>query len=354
MGKPKAVVLYAWETYLIAKDRPNKGGLGEKLLMEAHEKKGVLVDRGPAVTVLDPATGQRETVQLTRYEDPNSAALWKPVYDGVLKRLADRGLDGAAAFGMMTDAWPTKKEVEFLNSMAPRLPWCFHGHICTSPTAYDVTAMGPRSMVWLLSAAGDKSLMGWKRSDRLVRFVYDSDFSRKPQTAWRGYAEFGITGDQRGVGRLGGDYWQAVKDKQGRRSGFVAQKYPQSTWRHLDTATTMLCPSPEGAAATLAYVNFCENVQECEARIFLEDALTTPAKRDRLPEDLVQRCQRLLDERLRAIQITRGHLLACTGGEGGGTLSSEGHMWFMGSGWQERSERLFALAGEVDQALRGR
>ena len=36
-----------------------------------------------------------------------------------------------------------------------------------------------------------------------------------------------------------------------------------------------------------------------------------------------------------------------------GELEAQGHKWFVNSGWQERSEKLYSLASEVDRALNG-
>ena len=61
--------------------------------------------------------------------------------------------------------------------------------------------------------------------------------------------------------------------------------------------TLLLYPTADGAAATLRYEAVRENIQECEARIFLEKLLTSqPCP---LPTDLAKRCQDVLDARTR-------------------------------------------------------
>jgi hypothetical protein len=80
-----------------------------------------------------------------------------------------------------------------------------------------------------------------------------------------------------------------------------------------------------------------EGVQECEARVFIEKALDTA--RAQLGEGLAARAEAALDERIRLARLfhfsTLGFLLS-----------------YPGSGWQARSETLYALAAEVEQALR--
>ena len=95
-----------------------------------------------------------------------------------------------------------------------------------------------------------------------------------------------------------------------------------------------------------------EGVQGREARIFIEQALTDEAKRERLGEDLAQRCQKALDERvlyaLRGVAnyVTYPHDYSApwkwffqTG--------VAGHAWFQSTNWQERDRNLYALAAEV-------
>ena len=73
-------------------------------------------------------------------------------------------------------------------------------------------------------------------------------------------------------------------------------------WRDLNICVSVLAPGPKGPAATQHLVNLNEGVQECEARIVLEKALSDPAMKAKVGGDLAGRCQALLDERMRAMQ----------------------------------------------------
>jgi hypothetical protein len=75
-----------------------------------------------------------------------------------------------------------------------------------------------------------------------------------------------------------------------------------------------------------------EGAQDMEARIFLEKTLLDPDLRAKLGEDLAERCQKLLDERVRALLLGRTS-------------------WLFFSGGPERREQLYALAGEVARSL---
>ena len=82
-----------------------------------------------------------------------------------------------------------------------------------------------------------------------------------------------------------------------------------------------------------------EGLQETEARIFIERALIDPAKRATLGAELAERCQAMLDERVR-------DRLRAIGGK-----DSSDWLWFISSGWRRRSEQLYAAAAEVARAL---
>jgi hypothetical protein len=160
------------------------------------------------------------------------------------------------------------------------------------------------------------------------------------------------------VGRLGLDFWQAIKDKNGQRKGTVANRYPQSSRRNLDLYSSMLAPGAEGPMATTRLEAFRQGVEESEARIFVDKALVDTATKAKLGADLAKRCQDCLDERDWCAIKGMSHLyLAGPGWLYGGWYDVEGpagHIWFLGSGWRQRAEKLFALAGEVGQKLGGK
>ena len=123
--------------------------------------------------------------------------------------------------------------------------------------------------------------------------------------------------------------------------------------------SSVLAPGPSGPVATNRFVNFQEGVQECEARIAVEQALSDPALKARLGDELARRAQKLLDDRLLCIFRGTSHLqlngpVRSAGGSGLGWLGkggASGPNWFRGSGWQQRTAELLALAGEVEKKL---
>jgi hypothetical protein len=145
----------------------------------------------------------------------------------------------------------------------------------------------------------------------------------------------------RGLGRLGADFWQVLKNSRGEPAGSLAGQYPESYWGQLNLnycVPYLLGQGGSGPVATVRSESFRENLQEVEARIFIEKALTSERWKARLGEDLARRCRAALDKRIRI----------CLHAE------MEGKPWFISSGWRERNGELFRLAAETASKLASR
>jgi len=357
MGTPKIVVFYAWDVYMLGKG----GGSGanqseQRNLVKGLQDRGALLDRGPMVTVADPAAGTTRNVILPKYTDPAAKAQWGPLFEQIRRHLARRGLEKAMMLGMLTDAWPTKEEVAVLVELSGGVPWVAHAHFGGGGSVYRLAKVGSEVRVWGISPPGAKSLMGWKLKPLRHRYFRQGGFDSYPPSTWRFMSEYAIAGDQRGVGRLGGEFWKVLKDKRGQRAGRIYEQYPHSNWRNLDIYASLLAPGPEGPTATQHYQHLVEGIQECEARIAIERALSDTSLRARLGDDLAKRCQELLDDRMRCAQACFCRLMNRLDGNPAGLSSTggpgvAGHFWSVGSGWQKRAERLFTLAGEVERKV---
>jgi hypothetical protein len=387
MGKPSIVVLYAWDIYFAAYKQLKPLNDESELAKGVTEIKKSFAGKGPLVSVLEPATGKVEARHLPLLTDPNSKPIWQELFRQVHKRLKDRGLDGLAMLGTMSDAWPTRPEVDFYAEVAGDLRWFSDSHMGIADLKEDMKTMASgkaskfekemvytnvknaddelavlgkaaySARVWS-SVFGEQnktgdSLLGWKSPDLYVQ--HDRHADVHPMTRWRFMAEENIIGTQHGVGRLGGDWWRCVKDKAGRRSGLARDRYPQSFWRNLDMNIQTLAPGPEGAVVTHRFENIREGVQECEARISIEKALADPALKGKLGAELAGKAQELL--RRRANLVTK----ACSNLQMGGAEYDQilkmrgffqwaniaGHCWLTSAGWQKMDEELFEMAGAV-------
>ena len=379
MGTPKVVCFVAWDIYLGGDGGGYKDTWGHNQRSVKERKK--FIGKGPMVTMLDPKTRTTERGYLPPTADPASKVVWKKLFDELRRRMTRRQWQKAMMIGLMSDDWPTQAENRFYNDVSGDLLWVSHSHVPVTRGSRNVTdgvvttgataqgnakvnrvgfRVGYHSAVLSCTFADRDpplgSFLGWQRPDMgLYQPRYESF---QPASRWRQLMELNITGRQRGVARGGADIWSVLRDRRGRRVGNVAKRYPHSAWRNLDIPWCMFAPGPTGPVSTHYFEALREGIQECQARILIEDALTNEASRERLGEPLAKRCENLLVERthfmLKAIthlQINNawGHVTGpqpiCR------QIGVNGHRWFVASGWQERSERLYALAGIVARKL---
>ncbi|MBN2581723.1 MAG: hypothetical protein JXL80_01555 [Planctomycetes bacterium] len=374
-GAPRKVVINAWDVYLKPADdqwdekwwnslsdeqRKNSYFRGLKERGDLRRKLQAEHGCGPIVTVVE--NGQVKNVHLPSYTDEATQALWKPLFDQLRERLKARGLEGTMTLGMLTDSWPSKEEAEALRRISGGLPWASHSHFSAvarrGGTVYGVADVGYETCVWDITMTDpDKEhTYGWKR-DKLVLAHYRlRGMNGFFPTRMRVVPELNITGQQRGLGRVGADFWWAIKDKRGNRRGTVTERYPQSLWRNLDLKACLLAPGPDGAVATARYEHLREGLEECEARIAIEEALLEHEAA--LGADLVARCRQLLKDRHRAAWREDCKDEAFLAEKGFAKLQwyeqdRVCYEWFLTTNWQQRTEQLYALAGEVAHKLAG-
>jgi len=298
----------------------------------------------PLVTTLDPVTKKVENLNLPSCIEPSGMGLWKPLFDQIKERMKKRNLESASMLGFITDVTPNKEEFEFYSEASGGLPWVSHSHHAAKGI------IGYRTQVFSSIWASDTGKFGWKNPKLLVQNTRD-DLGFDSAVRWRNRAEANIMGGQRGIGRLGADFWVAMKNKDGERGlppgvlgfvmgqrvGTVVSRFPESSWRSLEIKTCFLAPGSDGPLGTNRLEALREGVQECEARIFIEKALTDEKLKAKLGEELAKRAKDLLDERICNWSYSR---------------AVEGDAWILSpSIWQDRSEKLFKLAGEVEKKL---
>jgi hypothetical protein len=381
MGTPKLIVFVVWDHYMIpasdaGADEAAQPRWRQRQMAGYVQKEGGSLGQGPMVTRLDPETGATELLSLPPHSDAAaSRPLWKRLFDGVRSRLAERGLEDTMMLGIMSDAWPTKEDLVFFNEVSRDAPWVIQSHegyLRDGRPMYDVARLGYQDVVWPVHFSDDgcnrgdrdagklTSLCGWRRPDLVARFNRTNAFETWMEVGCRFAIERNITGDQRGQGRIGGDYWKVLRGKQGGRVSRVHERYPESNWRNLIIGASLLAPGPRGPVATSRMEALRDGMQQCEARIAIERGLYDDTLRAKLPPDLIDRCEKCLRARHMMMWLS-GSNLQCyheypdaswrakwPHGWGGGFT---GHNWFLGSGYRERDGELFALAGEVTRVL---
>jgi len=336
LGKVPVVCLYCWEV--------NTGSA-------YFGKRRHAARTGLPFTVLNPATGKLADAAGPKWGDPAVRPFWKPVMDGLRAILARRGLERSMMVGIAGDRQPNKDAVEDLKAVAPEAPWVCSSH--GDPEHFYGQPVGYKSGVWGIRAAPDpaeKRYHGWKNPTRAVVFpragssVIGSGMRLHfALGSYRIAVEAALTAGGtgkglRGVGRCGADFWNVIAGV--RRTKPVLGRYPESSHWHggrlRNSTPYVLAPGKDGPVATVRFEMLREGVQESEARIFIETALTNPALRARLGEELAARCQEILDER---VQANRRAI------EGGGRYLT--WAWFAGSGVLERTRKLYAAAAKV-------
>lgn len=350
LGRPEAVCLGVWEVFL-------EGGMltfartGKWADPKNFEEFDRVKGKGPLVTGFDPSTGKVEDLQLPLYtKEEAGKRLWKPLLDGLRRRLKARGWEKRLVLGYVHDSIPAKEVVDFFQELLPGTPWMRQAHsgrkdLHGAPYALQMLVWSPKFPVYPQTTSG----AGWKQD--YVQFARNVR-NYFPLTTFRFIGEINIMGQQRGFGRFGGDFFAVFKDSRGRLSGTVATRYPKTRWRALGISTSLLAAGKDGPLSTVRVEMMREGLQECEARIFVEETLLDENLRAKLPAPLVRRCRTILDERTLAL------LQGLTSHKNCGFARTSHHSWwsdpgqvgwrwYLTSGWQERSEKLFDAAGEV-------
>ncbi len=156
-----------------------------------------------------------------------------------------------------------------------------------------------------------------------------------------------------------------IKDKKGKRTARVYERYPESDWRNLDIPEAIMAPGPGGAVATNQMEALREGVQECEAIVVIEQALMDEGLRAKAGADLVARCEQYLRARHMMLWLSLSNLqfyhtkpgskngweTTCLARNWRSHPNVTGHNWFLGSGYQQRTAEAFALAGELARKL---
>ncbi len=335
-GKIPGVILYCWEP----PDSMGHAGTGPKRI---H-------DRPILITIVGPG-GKLEKAQGPKWGTPECRQLWQRLSTAVKAMLKKRGMEKSLMFGLIGDHRPTKRAMDEINTGAPEVKWAVHSHhYCDKWQGHEV---GMCIALWGVRCyPRDPDVgrgYGWKNDFWLSLYPRNQMSIASPLVDHRTQAEnqlgavpaslsrWSKAKGLHGIGRIGADFWPAVKDKRGRRST-IAGRYPESAWGQLNLnycVPSVLGIGKKGPVPTVRSEAFRESVQECEARIFIEKAMDDAGKKAKLGEDLVKRCGVTLDERRRMCLYSVG----------------KGWMWYVSSGWAERDEKLFNLAAEVSKKL---
>jgi len=354
LGKPKVVVLQVWEVYM------REGG---QKRFEDFKFMGQ-----PQVTEYDPRSGETRNVALPSLRDGASRQMWGGLIEEVRQRLRRRGLEKALMLGMFCDMVPTREDVEFFRSIAPDLGWVQQGHGFMTKL-HGIADVGYNASVWggLGFADGCRqtnqsskpftsSAYGWARPTLNAVYERNTGLDSYPPTRWYFFPLTGVTGEFRGIGRIGADMWKAVRNREGKRAATVPERFPEGYWGGTSISLTIcnpvLCPGQDGPEATARLMALIEGVELSEARIVVEEAV----KEGKVSGEAKARCEEFLQTQLFNMwrALSNHQVRKMWGGATGWRWvpGIAGTHWFLGSNWQEQAETLYTLAGEVTRMSR--
>jgi hypothetical protein len=341
--RPRVVCFQVWDYHLGTDRGGRRPGLGAPDNdFSGHGGVSNRIGSWPApVSLFNPGTGQAEEMLGPKYDDPAALAFWKPVAEGIQRLMKKRGLEKSTMLGLIADSPPSKEVVDLWKNLLPDVPWVLKAHFGVD-NLYGAP-VGFRTTVIRTKFAVDPAIRrdyGWKQNRPIVHY---------PRALWCGQGfyrwifEYNIMGGQRGVGHLPADFRPP-------KGHTIVGRYPESSWgsMNLQGQASWLAPGPSGPIPTIRFEMAREGIQECEARIFIEEALLD----GKLGGALAQKCQTVLDERSRHV-LWAPDIYAMTSQVSiilpGGSLGLE---WYEnGSRWRDDADTLFAAAAEVAKVL---
>ena len=353
LGKPEIVTFCVWDNFL---EGGQFGGDARFAHHPSRVQRMAYKGKGPEVTAVGPG-GKLTKELLPQYSDPKARPLWAPLVRQLRERMKRRGLEGAMALGMVTDNAPTAAVVECWKALMGNVGWVRHAHgsrpdLHGQPYRYQLRVWGIR----FANPNKTADQHGWRRPDLLGHLARDMR-DNFPILSFRYVGEMNVGGTLRGFGRFGADFWPIYEGTAYGRSRRRAKpisdgRYPKSSWRNLNIYMALLSPGPDGAIGTGRYEMLREGVQECEARILIDEALLT----GKIKGDLAERCRKLLNERDRA--MVKGFDISNPDNYGANFVwycspskaTEAGILWHAKSDWPSRSAKLFTAAGEVAAA----
>jgi hypothetical protein len=238
------------------------------------------------VSVLDPVTGKIDCMEQPPLGTEASYEFWRPVFDGILKKLEARGWLKVTVLGWnAVHGGPPEDVKEVARRLWPNCDW--------STTSHDTKEGLFQSNVYF---GGHPEVRGYrvllKPRGRFTTFWGGRFGEGASLIDCRRIIEDMIMSGHDGLGRFGWDLFPFRNPRGGYdHTACGWPRNPRDT-----TGLAVVYPGPDGQVATERYEMFREGVQLCEALLFIERAI----EGDRLSPGLRQRAERDLEARDRA------------------------------------------------------
>ena len=274
------------------------------------------------VPVFDEAKGKCEPYDIGK--SPTYQQDWQAFGKALYAHMKARGLAEVMYFGYAWDGESDAALPSILATVAPGVQWSSGSHGYSLPPRYTA-----QSQIYG-AAFGANNLKGWKRSDvyllnpRGGGKVLGLGGTSEP-SLFRILPGRALTSGCNGVARIAADYWDGMYFLGCSAYQFLIPGMGLNSW--------MLWPGQSGAESSQRFEIMREGIAECEARIFVEQALD----RGYLEPELARKAQQALDANERElyfIPVSMSNAFA-------------GHFCL----WQERMRRLLEVAAEVAAAM---
>jgi len=313
LGKVPVVGLYIWRSPWVTGNFNGAGPRGDRKIL---------------LTVMDPETSELSSAEGPEWGTPEVVELWKPVVAGMKKILRKYGMEQSLMLGLAGDYTPTDTALADLDKASGGLKWVYHSHVVryglgnqgsnpigsrkwskgsgkTYKTGYIAAGwggfayrrdpdIGARGYGWMTNLPRVQT-----RSTPNGRLHLESNFTAPIYKFPKGSEPKGA--GLCGHGRTGADFWPVLGE--GNRKKILAGRYTETRWGQLGIrccGTAILAPGKNGPVATYRSEMLRENIQEIEARVFIEKALLDPAAKEKLGPELAQKARDMLDNRVRA------------------------------------------------------
>jgi Glycoside hydrolase 123, catalytic domain/Glycoside hydrolase 123 N-terminal domain len=271
------------------------------------------------VTQLDPKTGKLTNIDAPIFGTPESISFWKPVFERISKIMSARGMKKSMMIGTEHDLGYFPKIVTDIKKFAPGCTWisCTHA----GPNKWMKTKAGlPVGYAinvwqgWRIPSPAKKRLQGWRWVEAPEKGIHcywpRQSFTESAHLGMiSGILEGLIIGGPNnpskgypGLAYQAADFWP-IRGAKG-RSNNILDRFPEAMWGSLNISNgteRWLRPGPNGALATTRLEVLREGIEEANARVYLERALSTPASRAKLGAKLAGDAQALLDQRTRIL-----------------------------------------------------
>jgi len=320
LGVPRFVVLHVWHA-------------GGWRAVGANQKN--------TVTVIDPATGKREPMQVPEFGTDESRAFWTPVLQGLKERLTKEGMGTSLCLGSLTEQYPPPEVCKMFAGILGEAQWLRithaphgrrNGDRSPLPGGGDVTFHIYTYLRALPDPAGPLPALwrgGWPR----VAYYRRAQQTNLPLVAHRLLAAESLFRGLPGFSHACLDFWPCPQGRR-RRGGLLYGRWPRASNYPGDPEPTWLTwPGPDGAEPLTAFEAVREGLQEAEAMIVLSEAVDEHA--EAMGPELTARCRRVLAEALAFCHSRNQYKYQVL-------LYHMNHY-----GWQDLSGRIFALAAEA-------